>query len=293
MDYIRTLSWRLIAIVLVALFVSAAFGLRIPGTENLSEGPVPMEVNLTLASTALVGFISKRIRWIQHIDTFLHEFGHAATVTFFGGVPKSIKLNQDTSGATNFRHTKLTPFREILISAAGPTASVFALLLVALVLKNDLQSTLLSAVGLIVFLVLVSTIRSSFGVMVGILLLMSFAFTYAVSSGLLPELNYPMALDLYLAGFIGLTSGVAVRSALSRIRFHGPHGDEGKIAKQLRLPEVLVDWGLVIVNVAMVIGVVQYLDVSMSVQEALVRYPEAQAKLSELVAWFGQIPLFK
>lgn len=293
MDYIRTISWRLIAAVLVVLFVAAALGLQLPWLGSSVNSPISMEVNLCLVLTALIGFLFRSIRWIQHIDTWLHEFGHAAAVTFFGGVPKSIKLNQDSSGATNFRHNKLTPFREILISAAGPLASVFALFLVALVLKNDIQLTFLSAIGLIVFLVLVSTIRSSFGVMVGILLLISLAFTYGLSSGVFPALDYPLALDIYLSGFIGLATGVAVRSSLSRIRVHGPHGDEGKIAKQLKLPEVLVDWGLVIVNLAMVIGVFQYLEVPMSIDEAFVRYPEAQQKLSELMAWFGQIPLFK
>jgi len=293
MDYIRAFSWRLIVVSLASVLAIGFARQTESQAVGDSFGSKFFIFNVTLSATFLIGFFSSKLRWIQHLDTWLHEFGHATTVTMFGGVPKSIKLNQDSSGVTSFRHGKLTPFRDILISAAGPTASSFALLFGVFLVKSGSSFWLLSIVCLITFLILVSTVRTSFGWMVGILVWLSLAVTYSISKGWLVNLYYPNAMDLYFGAFLGLATGVAIRASLRRIRVHGVHGDEGKIAAHLHLPEVLVDWGLVIVNIGIAIGVFQYLDVKGSAQQVITNYPEIQAKLAELVAWFGEIPLFK
>jgi hypothetical protein len=290
MEFVRKFSWRFIALLLLGL-VTLAF---IPQTvlANQSDSIAIEQYSIALASCLFIGFFFKRLKWIQHIDTWLHEFGHAATVAMFGGLPKSIKLNQNSSGVTNFAHSRLTPFRDLIISAAGPLASLFTLLIGSMLVVKSQEVLLIGVVGFITFLVLISTVRTPFGWMVGILIWLSMAFTYAIKEGLIATIHFDYALDIYLGGFLGLATGVALRAALQRIRFHSSHGDEGKIAQHLHLPEVIVDWTLVILNAAVLFGVWQYLDVGQAIARLVDGSPELQAKLAQLFSWFKEIPIF-
>jgi hypothetical protein len=290
MEFVRKFSWRFIAVLLLGL-VTLAF---IPQTvlANQSDSIAIEQYSIALASCLFIGFFFKRLKWIQHIDTWLHEFGHAATVAMFGGLPKSIKLNQNSSGVTNFAHSRLTPFRDLIISAAGPLASLFTLLIGSMFVVKGQEILLIGVVGFITFLVLISTVRTPFGWMVGILIWLSMAFTYAIKEGLIATIHFDYALDIYLGGFLGLATGVALRAALQRIRFHSAHGDEGKIAQHLHLPEVIVDWALVILNAAVLFGVWQYLDVGQAIARLVDGSPELQAKLAQLFSWFKEIPIF-
>lgn len=290
MEFVRKFSWRFIALLLLGL-VTLAF---IPQTvlANQSDSIAIEQYSIALAGCLFIGFFFKRLKWIQHIDTWLHEFGHAATVAMFGGLPKSIKLNQNSSGVTNFAHSRLTPFRDLIISAAGPLASLFTLLIGSMLVVKGQEVLLIGVVGFITFLVLISTVRTPFGWMVGILIWLSMAFTYAIKEGLIATIHFDYALDIYLGGFLGLATGVAVRAALQRIRFHSAHGDEGKIAQHLHLPEVIVDWVLVILNASVLIGVWQYLDVGQAISSLVDSSPDVQAKLAQLFSWFKEIPIF-
>jgi len=289
MDFVRKVSWRLIALLMLAISVLAFTPRSIISFPTSAESL--KQYSLSLASCLFIGFFFRRLTWIRHIDTWLHEFGHATVVVLFGGMPKSIRLNQDSSGVTNFSYSKITPFRDIVISAAGPMASVFTLLLGSMLVVKGLEVVLLAVVGLFIFLLLVSTVRTPFGWVVGILIWASIAFTYSVKLGLIPTLIFPNALDIYLGCFLGLASGVSLRSTFQRIRFHSVHGDEGKIALRLHVPEVVVDWLLVILNAAVVFGVVLYLNVGATVSVVALSYPELQQKLDELIQWFKTIPI--
>jgi hypothetical protein len=192
----------------------------------------------------VIGFLFRKLRWFHHIDTWIHEFGHAAMVSAFGGLPKYIKLNQDSSGVTSFRHSKVTPFRDIIISAAGPLASVMALYIGAVLASRGLATPMMQVIAFVVLLVLISTVRSAFGWMVGILIWITMGVAVGLGNYLLLGFHYGPAPEVYLGGVLGLSSGVALRASFSRIRFHSVDGDEGKIAYHLRLPEVIVDWAL-------------------------------------------------
>jgi hypothetical protein len=290
MEFVRKFSWRFTALLVLGL-AALAF---IPQTvvSSSTDSVAVRQYSLALLIGLFIGFFFKRLKWIQHIDTWLHEFGHAATVAMFGGLPKSIKLNQNSSGITNFSHSRLTPFRDIIISAAGPLASVFTLLVGSMLVAKSQEAILMGVVGFIIFLVLVSTVRSPFGWMVGILIWGSIAFTFAAKQGFIPTMHFAYALDIYLGSFLGLASGVALRAALQRIRFHSVHGDEGKIAQHLHLPEVIVDWSLILLNVAVLIGVLQFINTGQTISDLGESYPDLKHKLDELIQWFKSIPIF-
>lgn len=213
-------------------------------------------------------------------------------VSAFGGLPKYIKLNQDSSGVTSFRHSKITPFRDIVISAAGPLASVMALYICAVVSSRGLTILLLQVVAFIVLLVLISTVRSAFGWMVGVLIWITIGLAVGMSGYLLLGLTYSPAPEVYLGAVLGLSSGVALRASFSRIRFHSIDGDEGKIAYHLRLPEVLVDWALAIFNLLLVWLILDFLNVVPKISNFINSTPELQQKLNELILWFQAIPIF-
>jgi len=290
LDFVRKVSWRLITL---ALLGAAILAISPPSFLSL---PSPEQNQIALAWAVLIGvvigFLLRKVRWFHHIDTWIHEFGHAAMVSAFGGLPKYIKLNQDSSGVTSFRHSKITPFRDIIISAAGPLASVMSLYIGAVLASRGLTLLMLQVVALIVLLVLISTVRSSFGWMVGILIWITMALAVGMSGYLLLGFNYGPAPEVYLGAVLGLSSGVALRASFSRIRFHSVDGDEGKIAHHLRLPEVLVDWALAIFNLIVVWLILDFLNVVPKINDFVNSTPELKQKLDELIVWFQAIPIF-
>lgn len=290
MDFVRKVSWRLITL---ALLAAAILALSPPSFLSL---PSPEQNQTALAWAVLIGvvigFLFRKLRWFHHIDTWIHEFGHAAMVSAFGGLPKYIKLNQDSSGVTSFRHSKITPFRDIIISAAGPLASVMALYIGAVLSSRGLTILMLQVVAFIVLMVLISTVRSAFGWMVGILIWVTMALAVGMSGYLFLGFNYGPAPEVYLGAVLGLSSGVALRASFSRIKFHSIHGDEGKIAYHLRIPEVLVDWALAIFNLIVVWLILDFLNVVPKINDFVNSTPELKQKLDELLVWFQAIPIF-
>ena len=290
MDFVRKVSWRLITLILAG---AAILALSPPAFLSLQS---PEQNQTALAWTVLIGvvigFLFRKLRWFHHIDTWIHEFGHAAMVSAFGGQPKYIKLNQDSSGVTSFRHSKITPFRDIIISAAGPLASVMALYIGAILASRGLTVFMLQVVAFIVLLVLISTVRSTFGWMVGILIWLTMGVAVGLGGYLMFGFHYGPAPEVYLGGVLGLSSGVALRASFSRIRFHSIDGDEGKIAYHLRLPEVLVDWALAIFNLLVVWLILDYLNVVPKINDFVNSTPELKQKLDELIVWVQAIPIF-
>ena len=289
MDFVRKVSWRLITLILAGaaiLALSPASFLSFDSSEQ-SQTALTWAVFIGV----LIGFLFRKLRWFHHIDTWIHEFGHAAMVSAFGGLPKYIKLNQDSSGVTSFRHSKITPFRDIIISAAGPLASVMSLYIGAVLAARGLAVPMLQVVAFVVLLVLISTVRSSFGWMVGILIWLTMGVAVGLSGYLLLGFNYPPAPEVYLGAVLGLSSGVALRASFSRIRFHSRDGDEGKIAHHLRLPEVIVDWALALFNLAVVWLILDFLNIVPKINTFVNSTPEIRQKLDELLVWFQQIPI--
>jgi ABC-type Mn2+/Zn2+ transport system permease subunit len=98
LDFVRKVSWRLITLILAGaaiLALSPASFLNFDISEQ-SQTALAWAVFIGV----LIGFLFRKLRWFHHIDTWIHEFGHAAMVSAFGGLPKYIKLNQDSSGVT-------------------------------------------------------------------------------------------------------------------------------------------------------------------------------------------------
>ena len=290
MEFVRKVSWRLITLILLAAAIIALSPPSFLGFQSPRENQVALSWTVFIGAT--IGFLFRKLRWFHHLDTWIHEFGHAAMVSAFGGQPKYIRLNQDSSGVTSFRHSKLTPFRDIVISAAGPLASVIALYICSVLAARGLAVPMMQVIAFVVLLVLVSTVRSSFGWMVGILIWITMGVAVGLGSYLLFGFHYGPAPEVYLGGVLGLASGVAVRASFSRLRFHSVDGDEGKIAYHLRVPEVLVDWALAIFNSLTVWLILDFLRVVPNIQAFVGSTPAIKQKIDELVIWFQAIPIF-
>jgi hypothetical protein len=290
LDFIRKLSWRLITLILLSAAILALSPPTFLSFKSSEESQVALAWTIFIG--LIIGFLFRKLRWFHHIDTWIHEFGHAAMVSAFGGQPKYIKLNQDSSGVTSFRHSKITPFRDIIISAAGPLASVIALYICTVLSARGLATPMMQVIAFVVLLVLISTVRSSFGWMVGILIWITMGVAVGLGSYLLLGFHYGPAPEVYLGGVLGLSSGVALRASFSRIRFHSADGDEGKIAHHLRLPEVLVDWALAFFNTIVVWLILDFLSIVPKINDFVNSTPEIKQKLDELVVWFQAIPIF-
>jgi hypothetical protein len=54
----------------------------------------------------------------------------------------------------------------------------------------------------------------------------------------------------FLAAMTGVGAGVATRASIRMLRINGPYGDEGKIAWVLHLPEGIIDFMIILINLA-------------------------------------------
>ena len=239
------------------------------------------------------GFLLKRLRWIEHIDTWIHEFGHAAAGTFFGHAPEFIKLNQDTSGVTQFRYQKMGRIPSVILSAAGPLGTVVSMYLCISLAGKGFTFLILPLLAFIVILVLLSSVRSGWGWFVGILVLASIVFTFMISQVPVLGLFNASAKEIYLGAFLGIASGVAIRASFARLRMHGPHGDEGHIAAELHVPEILVDVVILILHVGVIWLTFSHLDAVPKISDYVSNTPEIQSKFQEVVNWFQTLPFMK
>jgi len=291
MNFVRKMGWRLI----VAILLTGWATLFLPVNLSLWTFSNIAETSLvsSLVFGLIVGFLLKRFRWIEHIDTWIHEFGHAAVGTFFGGVPESIKLNRDTSGVTSSRFRKLTRFKSIFISAAGPLATVVSLYLCIRLAAKGLSFVILPILAVIVLIVLISTVRSAWGWLVGILVWAGITFSFAASQFPVFGFFNSSAKEIFLGAILGAASGVALRASISRLRMHGGDGDEGNIAHHLRVPEILVDLTILVMHVAIIWSTLSFLNVVPRVSELVSSSPEFQIKFQEITTWIQSLPIWK
>lgn len=267
--FIRRITWLFIAVLTIFFFIQAVFPPFGSVLTNLSES-TRRTIGLTAAIAFGVGFLLRRIKWVQHIDTWIHEFGHAVTATFFGGVPKSIKLNSDSSGVTHFKPGKrIGPFRAVLISAAGPMASSITFFVAMVFAERGQASNVMLVSSFIVLLVLLTTMRSMFGWLVGLLVLIGLVLITSTASGWLAGPSYQVIQGAFLAAFTGVGSGVALRYSLKAVRTKNPYSDEQRVASVIRLPKSLVAIGLVAANLAFIVAVFQLFQVPELIVEAV------------------------
>lgn len=259
--FVRRITWVFIALLTVFFFVQSVFP---PFESVLTKLPDNSQrtIGLTAVIAFAIGFLFRRIKWIQHIDTWIHEFGHAVTATFFGGVPKSIKLNSDSSGVTHFKPGKrLGPFRAVLIAAAGPMASSITFFVAMVFTERGQAANVMLVSSFIVLLVLLTTMRNFFGWLVGMVVLAALVFITSTATGWLVGPSHLVIQGSFLAAFTGVGSGVALRYSLKSIKTRNPYSDEQRIASVIRFPKFLIDLGLVAANVAFVAAAFQLFEV--------------------------------
>jgi len=288
-NFVRKAGWRLICLILAALVAVCYSPRNFLSAEMTQEQKSSYSVAVLLS--LVIGFLFKRLRWFHHIDTWIHEFGHATMVTIFGGQPKYIKLNQDSSGVTSFRQTKFSPFRDVVISAAGPLASVFALYVSSMLVMRGLVLVELQTFAFVVLLVLISTVRSAFGWVVGILIWASMAVSVGLGLSAVLGLHFGAAPEVYVGAVLGLGAGVAIRASFSRLRFAGPNSDEGKISYHVHLPVSLVVWVLAAMNLFVVWSALSLVDLANWHGIGVLGSLDIQREIQQLIAWVHSIKI--
>jgi hypothetical protein len=248
----RRFVWLIVVLLVIALIVQAA----LPPFDFMSH-PLELEQLKTVAIAAgfsvAFGFLFRRVRWIQHIDTWLHEFGHAATAAALGAAPSKIRLNSDSSGVTHFTPgARINKLKLVLLSAAGPTASTITFLVAVIFTVRGQAAEILLVSSLIVIKVLLSTVRSLFGWLVGLLVWGSMVLVTSLTSGWFLGDNRYMIQGLFLTVLTGVAAGVALRASVSMLRVNGPSLDEGSIAANMRVPETLVDLFMITFNAGII-----------------------------------------
>ena len=248
----RRFVWFIVVVLVIALIVQAA----LPPFDFMSH-PLELEQLKTVAIAAgfsvAFGFLFRRVRWIQHIDTWLHEFGHAVTAAALGAAPSKIRLNSDSSGVTHFTPgARINKLKLVLLSAAGPTASTITFLVAVIFTVRGQAAEILLVSSLIVIKVLLSTVRSLFGWLVGLLVWGSMVLVTSLTSGWFLGDNRYMIQGLFLTVLTGVAAGVALRASVSMLRVNGPSLDEGSIAANMRVPETLVDLFMITFNAGII-----------------------------------------
>jgi hypothetical protein len=241
-DFSRRLVWRLNVLVIVSLIGLASSPKLISYTAiNLHPADKNLFV-IVAASGFAAGFVFPRIKWLASLDTWLHEYAHAVTAASLGGRPSKIRLAKDMSGLTNFTFRSNWRFRAVLVSAAGPLASIVTLVVATRMALAGTSRFFLLMVFAIILSVLITTVRSGFGWFVGILAALATGLCVAADGGHIPLLHTSNASLILLAVSVSSAAGVGMREAIRRFRWDSADGDEGKIAAAMHVPEKLVDF---------------------------------------------------
>lgn len=249
-DFLRRQVWRLNVLVIAALAGLASTPKLIERTAiNLHPADKNLFVVAAISGLA-AGFLFSGSKWLASLDTWLHEYGHAVVAAGMGGKPSKIKLAKDMSGLTNFTFRSNWKFRSVLVSAAGPMASMFAFVIATkLALAGTSRFFLLVVFGIILS-VLFTTVRSGFGWFVGLLASAITGVSVALDGGHVPGFQTTNASLIVLAISVSSAAGVGLRESMRRFRWDSADGDEGKIAAALHVPEKLVDFLFVCIQLA-------------------------------------------
>lgn len=287
--FLRKIVWFFVVLLVLGLLVQAA----LPPFDFMSnplEASQLQTVAIAAGLAVAFGFLFRRVRWIQHIDTWLHEFGHAVTAAALGAAPSKIRLNADSSGVTHFNPgARINRFKLVILSAAGPTASTITFLVAVIFTVRGQAVEILLVSSLIVLKVMFTTVRSLFGWLVGLLVWGSMVLVTSLTSGWFLGDNRFMLQGVFLTVLTGIAAGVALRASVSMLRVNGPSLDEGSIAANMRLPEVLVDLFMVAFN-ACVIAYAFFRFEVIDQDFLTVFAPELIGSWAQTLAnWFGEL----
>lgn len=291
---IRRFTWLFIGFIVLTFFLDSFFPVFALPARPMSREALDLIGVVSLGGLSF-GLLLGKVRMVQHVDTYFHEFGHAVTATFMGGTVRAIKLNTDSSGVTHFAQRKpIGRLRRLLISAGGPMASSITLFIAMTYAARGHAPNLMAASAFIVFLVLLTTMRSIWGWVVGILIIVAMLSVANTATGWLLGEGNLMIQGAFLAAFCGIAAGVATRYSIRSLRSRNPSSDEYRIAESLRLPKPLIDIGLIIANVAFSIaalGAVGSLDALMAWAPKMLA--DSPVWVSELISqtsnWIGNL----
>jgi hypothetical protein len=247
-DFLRRQVWRMNVVVILALS-SLATSPKLIERTAINLHPADKDIFVIAAISGLAaGFIFSSSKLLASLDTWLHEYGHAVVAAGLGGKPSKIKLARDMSGLTNFTFKRNWKFRAVLVAAAGPLASIFALVVATRMALAGTSRFFLLVVFGVILSVLFTTVRSGFGWFVGLVAAAVTGLSVALDGGHVPGIQTTNASLIVLAISVSSAAGVGLRESMRRFRWSSADGDEGKIASALHVPEKLVDFFFVCIH---------------------------------------------
>lgn len=249
----RRLLWIIIDVAVALLIAGAIWPAQVLGARSFPTS-APLDISgFVLAGAIVFGFVFLRFKWAHHLDTLIHEFGHAAVAALLGGTPKAIKLNTDTSGVTHFAMRKPGRLKSLLTSAAGPLASAVCVAIGASYLQAGRASIFLLFAVLIVGLVLLSTMRNLWGWVVGLAISAVLVASVFASTGFVPGLSIPGADGIVVAVITGVAAGIALRQSVRRRKYASNASDEAHVSRASGMPLPFVHFLLAATNFALIV----------------------------------------
>lgn len=202
----------------------------------VADGPIAIVVNDTAAPrwmvilTGLLAFLAVLLNsWFEHLDTAVHEGGHALATYLAGGEVRGVWIEENRSGYTTMRGY-WGPISEFVITAAGYVGpSVVGLCSASLLGAGNVRAVFILAGLALAFLLLV--VRNGFGIFV----VMAAGASLVVAARYAPGWTQ-LGLVHFLTWFL-LFSGPKSVLVLHRARRKGASGsDADDLAALTHLP---------------------------------------------------------
>jgi hypothetical protein len=197
---------------------------------------------LTFLAAIVFSFIPLIGRFVNVINTMVHETGHAIISMLFSGEVDEIKLNADTSGSAKTKSKYW--IGKVLTSLVGYPASCFtAWLFFYLINKGKIDYVLYSLIG-VALINIVLWVRNAFGIIwILLFLLACFCLLYY------PHPTVKMVTVLFFSGIILIQSftSTIVLFVIS-IKQSNKAGDAKNLQEFMFLPAAI--WALFFIAVA-------------------------------------------
>lgn len=253
MQAIRNLIWRLFSFSYIGIFVFLFLvGQKLTGLVD----PMSKEVMIAVYASLIIGFLNPT-KFLQSIDTFVHEVGHAMTASIAFGSIYFIKVHRDSNGVTFWSRRNHGRIVTAFVSASGPLASVIFFAVTARLVSLGLTSTWILGLMVATALITITTIRNFWGWLTGIALLVlgywmlfkGFSFSLAPAALGSVDIQVTSAVSAILC-VAALNVGISIRYSLGNRIPRGENQDEYRFGRAIFLGPVIGGNLLVLLELA-------------------------------------------
>lgn len=259
MQAIRNITWRLIALTFVGLFIYSLLPLFVSGGGGFA--PLPITTFYGTFVALLVGFVMP-IKRLHTPETLNHEVGHALAASLMGLSVRLIRVEKDTSGVTFF-NGNVSRIRSLIVAASGPLGTVsFLVFTTALIAGNKALIWILFAL-LSILLITLTTVRSVWGWISSTFVIAALGRSLwqsiqigsesigNVTFGIWPTSTWNLAIL-----FSAYCSGISLKYSIQCRRPRSDSQDEAKVGRALGLHPIIGGHLILILNIVLIFAAI-------------------------------------